>query len=94
MMYSAYIIRSLSRNIFYIGHTNNLEERMKRHNSNRNKYTACKGSWELIFHREFATRQEAVQLEKKLKSFRNKHYLLDWIADHGTEHPDLPSGGH
>ena len=93
-MYSTYVIKSVSQDILYIGHTNNLEDRIKRHNSNRNKYTAGKGPWELIFSCDFASRKEAVQLEKKLKSYKNKKYLLDWIAKHGKEHPDLPSGGH
>jgi len=31
---------------------------------------------------------------QKLKSFKNKAYLLHWIQlNHGLEHPDLLSGG-
>jgi len=38
-----------------------------------------KGPWKIIFSREFETRAEAVRLEKKLKSFKNKEYLVEWI---------------
>jgi len=93
-MYSTYVIRSLSIGTLYIGHTNDLQDRIRRHNSNRNKYTAGKGPWELIFHRGFTTRKEAIQLERKFKSFKNRKYLFDWISKQETEHPDLPSGGH
>ena len=80
-MYYTYVIKSLFLNIFYIGQTNNLTDRINRHNQNRNKYTKGKGPWELIFSKSFETRSEAVQLEIKLKSFRNKAFLEKWIEE-------------
>ena len=44
----AYIIYSSSHNIYYIGQTNDLDDRMIRHSSNRSKFTKGKGPWELI----------------------------------------------
>jgi putative endonuclease len=76
-MYYTYIIKSISNGILYIGQTNNLSDRIKRHNTNQNKYTKNKGPWELIFHKEFNTRSEAVKLELKLKSIKNKTFLLE-----------------
>ncbi|MEJ2054239.1 MAG: GIY-YIG nuclease family protein [Calditrichaceae bacterium] len=92
-MYSTYVIHSISTDGIYIGQCNDLTDRLIRHNSNRNKSTAGKGPWELIFHREFTTRREAVRLERKLKSFKNKKYLLEWIAKQSAEHPELPASG-
>ncbi|MCZ7611485.1 MAG: GIY-YIG nuclease family protein [Ignavibacterium sp.] len=43
MNYSVYIIYSESSDLHYIGHTSNLEDRLLRHNSNRNKFTKNKG---------------------------------------------------
>ena len=31
--------------------------------------------------KEFSTRSEAMQLERKLKSFNNRDYLLRWIEE-------------
>jgi putative endonuclease len=76
-MYYTYIIKSISNGILYIGQTNNLSDRIKRHNTNQNKYTKNKGLWELIFYKEFNTRSEAVKLELKLKSIKNKTFLLE-----------------
>ena len=39
VMYYTYVLQSLTSGIFYIGQTNNLEDRLKWHNQNRNTYT-------------------------------------------------------
>ena len=80
-MYSTYVIKSLTNDKYYIGQTNNLEDRIKRHNANRNKYTKGKGPWKLIYSKGFSTRSEAVKLEMKLKSLKNKEYLQKWIDE-------------
>ena len=81
MPFLTYIIQSQSTTQLYIGQTNNLQDRILRHNQNRNKWTKNKGPWKLIFARQFETRAEAVQLERKLKSYKDKLYLLEWISD-------------
>jgi putative endonuclease len=80
-MYYTYIIKSISKDLYYIGQTNNLEDRIYRHNHNRNKYTKGKGPWKLVFSKTFECRSDAVQLEQKLKSFRNISYLERWIDE-------------
>ena len=81
MPFFTYVIQSQSTTQLYIGQTNNLQDRILRHNQNRNKWTKNKGPWKLIFARQFDTRAEAVQLERKLKSYKDKVYLLEWISD-------------
>ena len=76
VMYYTYVLQSLTSDIFYIGQTNNLEDRLNRHNQNRNKYTRGKGPWKMIYSRSFNTRSEAVQLELKLKGFKNGQGLF------------------
>ena len=80
-MFYTYIIQSSTTSKLYIGQTNNLEDRLRRHNESRNEYTKNRGPWELIYHHEFKTRSEAVELEKELKSFKNKNYILNWIKN-------------
>ena len=88
-MFYTYVIKSTSLDIYYIGQTNNLDDRIKRHNQNRNKYTKGKGPWELVYSKSFLTRTEAVQLEMKLKSFKNRDFLIKWIeGSAGLDHPD------
>ncbi|MFO7525442.1 MAG: GIY-YIG nuclease family protein [Ignavibacteriaceae bacterium] len=44
-MYFVYIIKSISLDMHYIGHTSDLNDRLLRHNRNRNKFTENKGPW-------------------------------------------------
>jgi putative endonuclease len=77
IMYYTYIIESITSEKLYIGQTNNLTDRIKRHNTNQNKFTKNKGPWKLIYSKEFGSRSEAVKFEMKLKSIKNKSYLLE-----------------
>ena len=87
-MYYTYIIKSTSSDAYYIGQTNNLQDRIDRHNQNRNKYTKGKGPWKLEYSKSFNSRAEAVRLEMKLKSFKNKQYLEKWIAEQESKLKD------
>ena len=66
-----YIIYSPSKNIHYIGHTKNLNDRLLRHNTNRSKFTKDKGPWELIISYKCSSKPEAYELELKLKAIKN-----------------------
>ncbi len=78
-MYTVYIIKSISQNLYYIGHTVNLEDRLKRHNENRSNFTRNKGPWELIISHPSKTKSEAYRLEKKLKSFKNSVKAINFL---------------
>jgi putative endonuclease len=49
MNYFVYILQSEWDGSYYIGHTNNLEERVSRHNRGRSQYTKAKIPWKLIY---------------------------------------------
>ena len=76
-----YIIYSQKSDIYYIGHTNNLTDRLNRHNSNRNKFTKGKGPWQLIISRSCNSKSEAYQLELKLKSFKNSKLAIEYLSN-------------
>ena len=86
--YFVYILKS-DLGYSYIGQTSNLEDRLRRHNSDRSTYTKQKGTWHLIATACFASRSEAVQLEKKLKGFKNSEKAINYLNKIGLEHPDL-----
>ena len=73
-MFYTYIIESPSGEWYY-GHTNELEQRLHRHNTNQNKSTRYKGPWKLIFRRPFDSKLEANRFELYLKKLRNKEYI-------------------
>jgi putative endonuclease len=76
-MYYTYVLQSEKSGKLYIGHTENLERRLKEHNSNQTKSIKNKGPWNLIFKKEFQSRSDAMKFEAKLKSLKNRKYILD-----------------
>ena len=79
MNYTVYIIYSSISNLHYIGHTNNLTERLNRHNQNRNKFTKGKGPWELVISHCVNSKPEAYRFELKLKAFKNSKFAIDYM---------------
>jgi putative endonuclease len=66
-MFKVYIIKSESTSRYYTGQTQDLDKRLSRHQSNEVKSTANKGAWKLVYTLDFKTRQEAVEIERKIK---------------------------
>lgn len=73
-MYCVYILENLKENL-YIGQTNDLDDRVIRHNTNRVKSTKNKGPWKLIYKKYFPNRSLAMEHERYLKSIKNKKYI-------------------
>lgn len=71
MSYYLYILRTTS-NTLYIGQTNNLERRLKEHqtkNSKSAKYVRYFDSVSLVYQEEYKTRTEAMRRESQLKKW-------------------------
>jgi len=62
-MYTVYAISSISQNYIYKGLTADLAKRLKRHNGKLEKATKAYAPFELIYKKDFATRQEARKLD-------------------------------
>jgi len=75
MSYFVYIIKSLKDDTYYIGSTQDLSERMERHNQGRSTYTKSKRPWELVFCEEHLDRSRAIIREKEIKSRKSKSYI-------------------
>ena len=78
-MWYVYILKC-SDETFYTGCTNNLEERIKRHNWKQIHYTSSRLPLELITYIAFSNKYKAFAFEKYLKSglgiaFRNKRLV-------------------
>ena len=60
----------------YVGYTNNLQERINKHNSNKGAKSTRGYKWKLIFKKKFLSKSEAMIFEYKLKKDRNKRQEL------------------
>ena len=81
MSYFVYIIESKIYHKYYIGQTNDLQERIKRHNSGRNRYTKTDIPWELRWWKEFDTRSEAITEEQILKNINRRQRLEKYTKE-------------
>ena len=75
MAYFVYILRSLKDGTCYIGSTQDLSERVDRHNQGRSAYTKGKSPWELVYYEEHLDRSSAVRRENAIKKRKSKEYI-------------------
>jgi len=79
-MFWVYVLLSQRDNKFYIGQTNNLKDRICRHNEGRVPATKGRRPLAVIHSEPFATRSEAVRRERYLKSLRGDGRLREIIG--------------
>ena len=74
MFYYVYMLKTInsSFNKTYVGYTNNLILRLKKHNSNKGAKSTKGFKWLLIYNKKFKTKSEAMSYEYKLKNNKNK----------------------
>ncbi len=86
--YYTYILYSLSLNKYYIGYTSdNIEERLRRHNSNHKGFTGKANDWKIVYFEKFTEKTLAMKREKEIKKWKSRKKLEDLI-NNGSEHPD------
>ena len=73
-MYYVYLLLS-EREEKYIGFTQDLEKRLKKHNSGESKYTRGR-TWRLVYYEAYASRSDAMKREKRLKQDGRSRYAL------------------
>jgi putative endonuclease len=74
-MFFTYVLKSERDTRFYIGHTNNLKDRVVRHNEGRVPATRNRRPLQLVYFEEFNTRGEAVQRERYFKGLKGSSYF-------------------
>lgn len=75
MSYYVYILYSEVQNKYYIGSTQDVTERLDRHNSGKENYTRKYIPWNLVLSLKKATRSEAFQLEIKIELYQCDLYF-------------------
>jgi len=79
-----YIIKSETTNKIYIGHTSDLERRLREHNNRKvgkRRYTRKQqGPWHLIHFEEMESRSDAMRREKFLKSGKGREWIYKNIT--------------
>jgi len=60
---------------YYVGSTQDLSERLERHNQGRSQYTKSKRPWQLLYSEEHPDRSTAIKRENEIKSRKRKKYI-------------------
>lgn len=72
MKHYFYILFSKKLNKYYIGSTNDLVERLRKHNSNHKGFTGKIGDWKVVYSEEFKSKTEAYFRESQVKSWKSR----------------------
>lgn len=79
-MFFVYVLQSETTGKYYIGQTNNLEQRLLRHNIHPDSYTQNRGPWKVLYSEAYETRAEAMGREKEIKSYKGGNAFKGLIA--------------
>ncbi|MFM2305653.1 MAG: hypothetical protein RLZZ367_322 [Bacteroidota bacterium] len=83
-----YILYSESTDKYYVGATNDLDERLRRHQLDNDKYTSKGKPWVLVYKEEYPTKADAMKREREIKAKKSRKYI-----EYLIEHPDAYRGG-
>ena len=74
-MFTVYVLKSNVDGRLYVGFTDDLERRIKEHNSGKTKSTKGYKPWQIAYTETVSDRLEARKREKYLKSGIGKEFL-------------------
>ena len=78
MFFYVYLIKTIKgfKNKSYVGYTNNIKNRLIKHNSNKGAKATKGYKWEVVFTKKFKSKIQALSYEYKLKKDRNERLKL------------------
>ncbi len=81
-MYTVYILFSSLKNQYYTGFTGDeINERLRKHNSNHKGFTGNFADWKIVYQQKFCDKKEAMKRELEIKAWKSKQRIERLIAD-------------
>ncbi len=75
MQFYVYILYSTYLDRYYIGHTQNIEDRLRRHNGSGSKSTKKANDWNLVYKEKFCSRAAAMRRELEIKRSKSRKVM-------------------
>ena len=72
MAFYVYILHSSYLNKYYIGHTSNIEERLRSHLFNHSGFSSKAKDWNVVYSEEFPSKIEAQARELQIKNWKSR----------------------
>ena len=75
MKYYLYILKSQATDKYYTGISQNPHRRLEYHNTLEKGFTSRYRPWKIMFVKEYSSKEKAMLIEKKIKSWKNKKMI-------------------
>ncbi len=79
-VYYLYVLQSESTGRYYVGHTKDLEARVRRHDYGRAQFTKSRGPYKVVYVKKYASRSEAAKREAQIKAKKSRPYIEQLIS--------------
>ena len=86
-MFYTYILYSEKLDKYYIGYTENVEERLEKHNRPHSGFTGRGIPWKLVYSEKFDSKSESMKREKEIKSWKNRKLVEELISNNSVGYP-------
>jgi len=80
MKYFLYILKSGRVEKYYTGISQNPKRRLEYHNSIEKGFTSRYRPWKIVFVKEFSSKKEAMQMERKIKGWKSKKMIERFLS--------------
>ena len=80
MRYYLYVLYSKQIDRYYVGATQDIEQRLLSHLSNHGGYTSRVKDWLVVYQEVFASKKEAYEREKQVKSWKSRKMIEKMIS--------------
>ncbi len=78
-MYIVYVLYSSLRDKYYVGSTNDLECRLRRHNTNHKGFTGKVGDWKVVYHEGYSEKTLCLKRELEIKKWKSRKRIESLI---------------
>ena len=90
-MVTVYVLESIMDKTWYTGMAINAEQRLKEHNTGKNRFTKGHRPWKIIYTEDHPDWATARKKEKYFKTAAGKIWLKKWLSQHGSDTSSLPA---
>ncbi|MDD3320049.1 MAG: GIY-YIG nuclease family protein [Paludibacter sp.] len=80
-MCTTYILYSETSDIYYVGSTANLGDRLSRHNTGRSTFTKRGIPWVVVYKKDYSTKAEAYRAELYIKAQKSRKFIEELISE-------------
>ena len=78
MPFYVYILYSQSADRYYVGESENVNERLSSHLKGISKYTSVANDWKIVHVETFESRLLAIKREREIKKKKSRKYI-EWL---------------